>query len=241
MLDNVFDSTKNWCQNKGLVTLHKASVDSTNDWAKREINAVQDLSVFLAEEQTAGRGRGTNSWSNSTLGESLLVTLVFPLSSPPQPISSPCFGLALFRSARAIWPSLEWSLKAPNDLQLGGKKIAGLLLETIQTGNQIHLLVGLGMNVLGHPETEKNAVHLNGEEGLGDQLSSEKWDMFLDQWLSNFDLASHACLKTELDAQYRDELVEALNRNPSQQQPVIEVSESGDLVYDDKTVSWKDL
>ena len=241
MLENVYDVTTKWCEKKSIHTFHQSSVDSTNDWAKREVGNIKELSVFLTGEQTSGRGRGTNTWNQSGNGEALLVSMVFPLSSSPQPIASPSFGLALFRSARAVWPSLDWSLKAPNDLKLGTKKIAGLLLETVQTGSNIHLIAGLGMNVLGHPENEKHAVHLNGDEGLGSELTTERWEQFLDQWLSHFDLASQACQKPSLDAQFRDELVEALNRNPRQSQPVIEVSENGDLVYDDKTVSWKDL
>ena len=241
MIDSVFRESETWANNKGLTLFSETNADSTNDWAKREANSVSDIAIFIADEQTAGRGRGDNKWSQSAKGEALLISFVFKVASPPQPISTPCFGLALFRSVKATWPSLEWSLKAPNDLFLGGKKAAGILLETIQAGDSIHLIVGLGMNVLGHPDSEKQATHINGEDGLGSELSSEKWLTFLDNLLSHFSLASQSALRPELEQSDREEIMEALNKNSASDGPIIEVTENGDLVYNDRTISWKDL
>ena len=99
-----------------------------------QINAMRendDLVLFLAAHQTNGRGRGANHWLDTGAGESLLSTWSLSVSSPPQAITGPRIGLALFAAATHAWPSLKFGLKAPNDLYLDGQKVAGLLVETV--------------------------------------------------------------------------------------------------------------
>jgi BirA family biotin operon repressor/biotin-[acetyl-CoA-carboxylase] ligase len=240
-MDNVYTATLSWCQDRDFPHFSAKATASTSDWAKQDVANVSEPTLFLAETQTAGRGRGSNSWTSPDAGAGFLATYVFPLESPPQPIASPQFGLHLFKSLRSSWPSLDWSIKAPNDLYLGSHKVAGLLLETIQTGTSIHLLIGMGMNVFSHPQEEKNATHLNGDEGLGSSLDEKRWHGFLDQLLSNFSLAADASSTPHLSEAVREDLVEALNKNPRKPGLIIEVSSDGDLVFDDKTISWKDL
>ena len=77
-----------------------------------------------------------------------------PMLSPhsPQPIMAPLIGLALLKSCQFVWPNLKLSLKAPNDLFLMHKKVAGLLTESIQQGDKHRLIIGLGMNINDHPQ-----------------------------------------------------------------------------------------
>ena len=240
-MENVYLTSLRWCQSRGIAYRHLAQTASTNDWAKSAASEISEATIFLAEHQSAGRGRGDNTWSSPTPGHGLLISFVYPLGSPPQPVSSPLFGLHLFRSLRSTWPGLDWSMKAPNDIYLGSKKIAGLLLETVQTGERIHLIAGLGINVLSHPDTEEAAIHLNSEEGLGQSLDETKWDEFLDHLQSSFSLAAQSSIKAQLSDAVREDLVEALNKNPRRSGLIVEVSSSGDLVFEDKTVSWQDL
>lgn len=240
-MENVYLTTKSWCSKRELPHYHRDSVESTSDWAKKSLGEVTETTLFFAQDQTAGRGRGSHLWTSPHPGHGFLGTFVFPLSHPPQPIASPLFGLSLFKGFRNTWPSLEWSIKAPNDILLGNSKVAGLLLETIQAGSTLHLLVGLGINVLSHPATENEASHLNGEEGLGLTLHPDKWMEFLDQTLSGFSLSAESCSQTTLSDRVREDLVEALNKNPRKQGLIVEVSGSGDLVFEEKTISWKDL
>ncbi|MEO0337490.1 MAG: biotin synthetase, partial [Pseudomonadota bacterium] len=134
-MDNVYKSTLSWCQARDIKHFHQPTLSSTNDWAKSELKKVSEPTLFFAENQSAGRGRGSNSWSSPQPGHGFLATYVFPMDQAPQPIASPQFGLHLFKSLRACWPSLDWSIKAPNDIYLGNSKIAGLLLETVQMGS----------------------------------------------------------------------------------------------------------
>src|SRR5262249_28071101 len=145
---------------------------STNDQSKEEASSIgPEPKLYLAAHQTHGRGRGKNTWSDTGAGESLLSSWSFQLAGPAQAITGPPLGDALYRSACAIWPSLEWSLKAPNDLYLGPSKVAGLLVEAVSQGDSHRLIVGLGMNVLNHPRAIANSTHLGlsfGESGLAE-------------------------------------------------------------------------
>jgi BirA family biotin operon repressor/biotin-[acetyl-CoA-carboxylase] ligase len=102
-----------------------------------------------AEHQRAGRGRHGRAWSDS-YGLDLLFSLVLRPPLPPDrlgliPLSA---GVAV-AEAVAPWvapgePRLKW----PNDVLLGGKKTAGLLLEGHLTPGDVPTLVlGLGLNV----------------------------------------------------------------------------------------------
>ncbi len=126
-------------------------VDSTSERAFAELAAgrARHGDLHVARGQTSGRGRRGRSW-HSAAGEGLYASLVL---LPPAPIAAVALtlagGLALFDTARALFradPGLE--LEWPNDLVLGGAKLAGVLVETRGLDPQRpHYVVGLGINV----------------------------------------------------------------------------------------------
>ncbi|MDB4943506.1 MAG: Biotin operon repressor / Biotin-protein ligase [Labilithrix sp.] len=130
-----------------------AETGSTNDDAKAGARAgAAHGAVWAAERQTAGRGRQGRSWLAAP-GESLLFSLLLRVSCPPArvpPLSLVC-GLAVRDAvARALGPSRggEVKVKWPNDVQVAGKKIAGILVESALSGHQVeHVIVGIGLNV----------------------------------------------------------------------------------------------
>ncbi len=90
-------------------------------------------SVVVAEQQTAGQGRYGRSWHSAPgLG------LYFSTVLPPQPLLTLALGLA---TAEAI--GLGCDLRWPNDVMLGGKKAAGILVQLVE--NQA--IAGLGINL----------------------------------------------------------------------------------------------
>jgi BirA family transcriptional regulator, biotin operon repressor / biotin---[acetyl-CoA-carboxylase] ligase len=106
-------------------------------------------SVFLADEQTAGRGRGDHGWI-SAAGEGLYVSVLlrpqFAASRLPHlPLAA---GLAAAESIRAI-SGLSVDLRWPNDLLIGPRKTGGILIESsLQTKGLLHAMVlGIGINV----------------------------------------------------------------------------------------------
>ncbi len=128
---------------------HAFRIDSTQAAAQQAAQREEpEGSLFLAEEQTAGRGRQGHRW-NSPAGAGLYLSLLLRPSGPP-PLLLPLMlaaGLAVRQAiaeACPVQPDLRW----PNDVLLEGKKCAGILLEMQAEATRIHWAVlGIGINV----------------------------------------------------------------------------------------------
>ena len=131
-IQSISETTQNWAGQREIAVIYNAETGSTNDNCKaRALDEAEDLVIELADHQTKGRGRGINTWLDTGAGESLLGTWSLRMQGAPQAITGPRIGLAIYNAAAATWPSLAWSLKAPNDLILSGKKCGGVLVETV--------------------------------------------------------------------------------------------------------------
>ena len=105
-------------------------------------------SVFLAEEQTAGRGRGDHAW-HSAWGQGLYVSMVvrLPLASSHMPFLPLVAGLAAAGAIRAA-TGLAVDLRWPNDLLIGARKTGGILVESqSERGRLSFAVIGVGVNV----------------------------------------------------------------------------------------------
>lgn len=240
---DVYELSIGWAQGRSDLFLWASeTTTSTNAEAKSVLLPLdKDQGVFLSRHQTQGRGRGSHTWSDAGEGAALLSTWVYRLRQSPRHVTAPLFGLALFNAARRTWNSLAFSLKAPNDLLLGGKKVGGLLIESLNHGPDFFVLVGLGINVFAAPSGVVGAGFLTGAEGVGDALSTNEWQDFLNHLHQEFVTASELCVEDSLHEHSRNDLMRALNSNPLLSAPIIDVSASGDLIYADKKTSWQDL
>jgi BirA family transcriptional regulator, biotin operon repressor / biotin---[acetyl-CoA-carboxylase] ligase len=125
-------------------------VDSTNLYAERllESGSADEGTVITARFQSAGRGLGTNIWV-SERGMNLMASVILrPSFLPPgdQFLLNKAMTLAVcdVLSANGIVPSVKW----PNDIYSGGKKIAGLLISHRVSGNLLdYSIVGIGLNL----------------------------------------------------------------------------------------------
>ena len=105
-------------------------------------------SVFFADEQNAGRGRGDHGW-HSAAGEGLYVsTLLRPqVTSDRLPLIPLASGLAAAEAIGAV-TSLAVDLRWPNDLLIGPRKTGGILVEAHSEGSSASFaVVGIGINV----------------------------------------------------------------------------------------------
>ncbi|MFN7572246.1 MAG: biotin--[acetyl-CoA-carboxylase] ligase [Betaproteobacteria bacterium] len=96
-------------------------------------------------EQTAGRGRLGRRWSTPP-GAALLFSLAVPLPAAAAPAASLVAGLALAEALHDAGVGVQ--VKWPNDLLLGGGKLAGILVELATAGDGARtLVVGVGLNL----------------------------------------------------------------------------------------------
>jgi BirA family biotin operon repressor/biotin-[acetyl-CoA-carboxylase] ligase len=127
---------------------------STNDDAKRgAAEGAAHGSTWVAEAQTAGRGRQGRSWL-ATPGESILASVLVRARCPPArlPPVALVAGLAVRDAVARAAPQARVAIKWPNDvLVVGGtdsRKVAGILVEAITLGARVDaVIVGFGINV----------------------------------------------------------------------------------------------
>jgi BirA family transcriptional regulator, biotin operon repressor / biotin---[acetyl-CoA-carboxylase] ligase len=133
---------------------HFAVIDSTNSrLLAAAAEGAEEGAVYIADEQTAGRGRGSHAW-HSTAGDGLYVSV---LIRPPLPIAQALWislatGLAAQRAVRETTAlntvGLNVDIRWPNDLLLGSKKCGGILVETSVEGPTLRFaVIGIGINV----------------------------------------------------------------------------------------------
>ena len=130
-------------------------VGSTNDIATQlATEGTQDGTLVIAEEQTSGRGRMARRW-HAPGGSSLLMSLVFYPALPPAQIQRLAMVCSLgVRTGISRITGLEVELKWPNDVMIGGRKVAGLLAEASVSENEVaYVVVGVGINVNLDPAT----------------------------------------------------------------------------------------
>lgn len=105
-------------------------------------------SVYFADEQQAGRGRGDHAW-HSSAGEGLYVSVLLRPDFPAVrlPLLPLAAGLAAAEAIREV-SGLEVDLRWPNDLLLGPRKTGGILVEAQSEGAAVAFAVaGIGINV----------------------------------------------------------------------------------------------
>ncbi len=136
--------------------LYFQKVETTMDTAKslaRE--GATHLSCVVAEHQTKGRGRLNREWVSSKGG--LWFTLILKPPEPPPLVYIYNFAasLSLSRVLNRLF-DLDVSVKWPNDLLLGGEKLAGMLSEMETQGDMVRFLViGIGINVNNDPANKE--------------------------------------------------------------------------------------
>ncbi len=127
------------------------SVGSTNDVAL-QLGAENDALcpvLVVTEQQTGGRGRGSNRWwaKDGSLTFSLLIEPAeFAVRLNQWPLLSLTTAIAVSDTLGRCAGGSHVGLKWPNDLHLNRKKVCGILVETVK-GRSDRLVIGIGLNV----------------------------------------------------------------------------------------------
>jgi BirA family transcriptional regulator, biotin operon repressor / biotin---[acetyl-CoA-carboxylase] ligase len=129
---------------------HYYRVTSTNTLAaEAALTGAPEGTVLLAEQQTAGRGRGRHEWHSPQLA-GIYCSVVLRPSLPPSDVLllSLVVGLAVQSAVEQIDRHVHVDLKWPNDLLIQGRKFAGILTEMSAEATAVrHIVVGIGINV----------------------------------------------------------------------------------------------
>ncbi len=129
---------------------HYYKIGSTNTAAmSAAAESAPHGSVFLAEEQTGGRGRGANLWQ-SPRSTGIYCSVVLRPALPPSDVlvlSLAC-GLAVQGAIQQVDSRVKPDLKWPNDVLIDGKKVCGILTEMNAEATRVrYIVVGIGINV----------------------------------------------------------------------------------------------
>jgi BirA family biotin operon repressor/biotin-[acetyl-CoA-carboxylase] ligase len=180
------------------------TVDSTQNAARQ---AARDdapaRSIFVADFQTAGRGRHGRSWV-APPGAALMLSLML---RQPEPVprlwrSTALAAVAMADAIDAQDARLHAAIKWPNDIVLDGRKVAGILAESTWDGERLSIVVGVGVNVstpdhelaaLGSPAT---SLELASGHPVNRALLLTAFVSRLDYWLAR----PEAELQTEWQA-----------------------------------------
>ena len=165
---------------------HFQQLDSTMNQARKLARkGASHLSLVIAENQTAGRGRLKRQWFSSVGG--LWFTLILKPETPPLLSYIYVFAasLSLAETLEKI-SGLDIKVKWPNDLLLNGKKLAGILSEMETSGNLASFInIGIGLNVNNQPNMPNipgpGAISI--KDALGKAVSRK---LILNSFLNDF-------------------------------------------------------
>lgn len=124
-----------------------ARLPSTNDRVRElGLSGAAAFTTVIAEEQTAGRGRSGRRWESPPAMGLWISVLLRPgpgRGAPLTPLAPLVVGVAVARAAEEAAEGVEARLEWPNDILVGGRKVAGVLCEGVGTGV---VVAGVGVN-----------------------------------------------------------------------------------------------
>ena len=136
------------------------STASTNTLALAELNdgvSLPSPRLLLTDRQTAGRGRRGRDWLSSDQTLTFSVVIDGPADAAKINLLSLAVGVGIARGLEFDFAPLRARLKWPNDVYIGGGKVAGVLLETsANISNRV--VIGVGLNIGAPPKINDSAM-----------------------------------------------------------------------------------
>ena len=167
--------------------IYLSEVDSTNLYAKSNIENLADKSIVHAANQTAGRGRLQRTWVNLGEGNLFLTFVLKPSNSFNEVYSNLTQYLSVVLCKILEEYGLKPQIKWPNDVLINGKKIAGILSETVMQGSLFKgLVLGIGVNL---NTSKKDLASVIDKEATSLNLEISKpvdVNLFLDKLAEEF-------------------------------------------------------
>ena len=219
-------------------------VDSTNLYAKKNLEVLADKTIVQALKQNFGHGRLNREWIDLGKGNLFLSYVLKPYSEFSKNYSNLTQYLSVVLCERLDKYGLEAYIKWPNDVQVNGKKIAGILSETVMQGSEFKgLVLGIGVNLKAELNdlkkiTEQKATAFNielGREVNLEEFKSELVKAFFDNYdeflLNGFEYIKEKYIKR---ANFLNKLVKVETIQGIKQGLVKSVNDLGELVLDNE-------
>lgn len=139
----------------GIRIIRLEETDSTNSYLRKLAAADRTqlgtaLTIVTAENQTAGRGQGTNTWESEP-GQNLIFSILcHPVFVPiaAQFVISEGIALAIRDALASLLPDGATTIKWPNDIYYADRKICGILIEnSLSAGHIRDCIIGIGIDV----------------------------------------------------------------------------------------------
>ncbi len=232
---SIHDWVQDWASLQSDLTLHSFDeLESTNTFA-RNLQDSPKNQLVITKIQTAGRGRGSNTWISPEKDTSLLSSWVFDLDGYLQPILSPLVGLSVYEALHEIRGFSNISLKAPNDIYINQKKVCGILIENQTQGSKTRCVIGIGINVFKSPNIP-TAGCLN--DFRSEEIDLCVWSAFLIELYRRLKDSVSFAKQSHLTPDQCLKLKRALSSSHPQLDKVLP---DGSLVINGKTLTWSDL
>jgi BirA family biotin operon repressor/biotin-[acetyl-CoA-carboxylase] ligase len=187
------------------------SVDSTNFYAADLIKKknVAEGTIIFAHEQTSGRGQGENKWESEPEKNVTFSLILRPVFLPPEHQFSvnKVITLGVLSFLRSLAINEKWSIKWPNDIYAGNRKIGGILIQNLIFGNTFEICItGIGINInqeLFSPNLS-NPVSLKLLNGMNYDLKNvvDRIIAGIDELYSQLEVG----FTEHLDSEYREQL-----------------------------------
>lgn len=169
-----------------MIKKHLNEVNSTNSYAKEHIKNIKNKTVIYTSHQTCGRGRFNRTWVD--LGnENLFLSFVLKPSKDLKPVYSNLTQYTALKLAKTfeeynIKPQIKW----PNDILIEGKKISGILAESVMSEGKLKgLIIGVGLNLNAKEEDFSQIDKVVTALNLETKTPIDK-DIFLNKFCKNF-------------------------------------------------------
>jgi BirA family transcriptional regulator, biotin operon repressor / biotin---[acetyl-CoA-carboxylase] ligase len=197
----------------GSEILRFSQISSTNAYAMDLLSKTRPTEgvIILADHQTEGRGMDTNSWESEP-GKNLTFTIIlYPgfLTPDRQFWLNQSISLGIAGFIRAMVPNKPITIKWPNDIYIGDKKVCGILIQHSIMGNVINYsVIGIGININQQAfiSNAPNPVSIHMATSLDYDLDCCLAEVckHLNDWYSQLKEGNHLLLEKEyLDQLYR--------------------------------------
>ena len=126
-----------------------AEIDSTNRYARQlAANGAREGEIVIAEEQTQGRGRLGRRWQSPPFANIYFSVILRPRLVPADAPQITLMAAVAVAEAVDSFITQSATIKWPNDILVGGKKLAGILTEATCDPKRVdYVILGIGVNV----------------------------------------------------------------------------------------------